>query len=82
MQGSWFRSDTKVYEPQIRALLVPALQSTEEFVNRELNRTVQLSVPPEVTLLRVQVEEGRYNATWKKEFKLPWRKAGPLKSSR
>ena len=27
-------------------------------------------------------EEGRYKATWKREFKLPWRKAGPLKSSR
>ena len=28
------------------------------------------------------VEEGRYQATWKREFILPWRKAGPLKSSR
>ena len=27
-------------------------------------------------------EEGRYKAAWKTEFKLPWRKAGPLKSSR
>ena len=26
------------------------------------------------------LEEGRYKATWKKEFKLPWRKAGPLKT--
>ena len=26
--------------------------------------------------------EGRYKATWKGEFKLPWRKAGLLKSSR
>jgi hypothetical protein len=25
------------------------------------------------------VEEGRYKATWKREFTLPWRKAGPLK---
>jgi hypothetical protein len=23
--------------------------------------------------------EGRYKATWKREFKLPWRKAGLLK---
>jgi len=22
--------------------------------------------------------EGRYKATWKREFKLPWREAGPL----
>ena len=27
-------------------------------------------------------EEGRYTASMKREFKLPWRKAGPLKSSR
>ena len=27
-------------------------------------------------------EEGRCKATCEKEFKLPWRKAGPLKSSR
>ena len=27
-------------------------------------------------------EEGTYKATWKREFKLPWRHAGPLKSSR
>jgi hypothetical protein len=26
--------------------------------------------------------EGRYKATWDGEFKLPWRKAGPLKSYR
>ena len=26
-------------------------------------------------------EEGRYETTWKGEFKLLWRKAGPLKSS-
>ena len=25
--------------------------------------------------------EGRYKATWKREFKLPWSKAGLLKSS-
>ena len=25
---------------------------------------------------------GRYQATWKREFKLPWRKAGPVKPSR
>ena len=25
--------------------------------------------------------EGRYKATWKREFKLPWRKAGLLKST-
>ena len=25
---------------------------------------------------------GRYKATWKREFKLPWRKAGPPKSCR
>ena len=24
----------------------------------------------------------RYTAAWKEEFKLPWRKAGPLESSR
>ena len=29
-----------------------------------------------------EAEEGRYKPTWKMEFKLPWRKAGPLKSSR
>ena len=23
-------------------------------------------------------QEGKHKATWKKEFKLPWRKAGPL----
>ena len=28
------------------------------------------------------VEEGRCKATWKSEFKLPWRKAGPLKTFR
>ena len=27
-------------------------------------------------------EEGRYQATWERMFKLPWRKTGPLKSSR
>ena len=27
-------------------------------------------------------KEGRYKATWKREFTLPWRKAGLLKSSR
>ena len=28
------------------------------------------------------VLEGRYKAIWKREFKLPWRRAGLLKSSR
>ena len=28
------------------------------------------------------VKEGKYWATWKREFKIPWRKAGLLKSSR
>ena len=27
-------------------------------------------------------EEGRYEATWEREFKLPWREAGPPKTSR
>ena len=26
-------------------------------------------------------QEGRYKAIWKREFKLPWRRAGLLKSS-
>ena len=26
--------------------------------------------------------EGRHKATWKRKFKLPWRRAGQLKSSR
>jgi len=30
----------------------------------------------------ITAEEGRYIATWKREFKLPWRKAGLLKLSR
>ena len=30
----------------------------------------------------LEAEEGRYKATGKREFKLLWRKAGPLKSSR
>ena len=30
----------------------------------------------------VHLKEGRCKATWKMEFKLPWREAGPLKSSR
>ena len=35
------------------------------------------------TLCPEQVnEEYRYKATWQREFKLPWRKAGQLKSSR
>jgi hypothetical protein len=29
-----------------------------------------------------KVQRKRYKATWKKEFKLPWRKASLLKSSR
>ena len=33
-------------------------------------------------MFRGGVEEGRYKATWNREFKLPWRKAGPLRSSR
>jgi hypothetical protein len=27
-------------------------------------------------------EEGRYKASWKNELEIPWRKAGPPKSSR
>ena len=30
----------------------------------------------------VPVNEGRYKATWKREVKIPWRKAGLLKLSR
>ena len=27
--------------------------------------------------LCLEPQEGRYKATWEREFKLPWRKAGP-----
>ena len=37
------------------------------------------AVAPDAKGFRVQ--GGRYKATWKREFKLPWRKAGLLKSS-
>ena len=27
--------------------------------------------------VKVDIQEGRCKATWKREFKLPWREAGP-----
>ena len=38
--------------------------------------------PVRVRTASSSVEEGRCQATWKREFKLQWRKAGPLKSYR
>ena len=32
--------------------------------------------------IRLPGKGNRYKATWKRDFKLPWRKAGLLKSSR
>ena len=40
---------------------------------------LSLSLFPGVCL---PLEEGRYKAIWKREFKLPWRRASLLKSSR
>ena len=36
-----------------------------------------LHVRPLLAVHRGLVQEGRYQATWKREFKLPWREAGP-----
>ena len=43
----------------------------ERVTNRSTNLTIQHSK-------YVHFWEGRYEATWKREFKLPWRKTGPL----
>ena len=42
-------------------------------------RVVQLLSESHRPALRLGVQEGGYEATWKREFKLPWRKAGVLK---
>ena len=57
-------------------------------VTQTLNPEPQPYEPEANTLILHRVSgtrdglEGRCKATWKREFKLPWRKAGPLKSSR
>ena len=35
-----------------------------------------LGAPP-LQNVRSPVKEGKYKATWKREFKVPWREAGP-----
>jgi len=41
----------------------------------------KVQVPVERVVLHL-CSDGRYKATWKRGFKIPWRKAGPLKLSR
>jgi len=44
-----------------------------------LQNRLQVTSPSEQV---TSPSEGRCKATWKREFKLPWRKAGLIKSSR
>ena len=68
-------SDTRVYEPQIRARLGTTAHCWTLNPQPGASRTVltrSASVPP-----LPLTQEGRCKATWKREFKLPWREAGP-----
>jgi len=46
-----------------------------EFLDKSVHVRLDFRVP------RKNVEEGRYKATWKRGFKLPWREAGTPKTS-
>ena len=59
---------------------VECLASGVDFYNRwAWDVSVRGFRAPNVEEFRVG---GRYKATWKSKFRLPWRKAGPLKSAR
>ena len=69
-----FKADRLLYHSTIGLRVIKKKRSTGGGA-RELFVLVRIepSAVHEVHL----IEEGRYKATWKREFKLPWHEAGP-----
>ena len=84
--GNWY-SDCGIVFPRIGSRNV---QTDQNLHQNRLNGPVPCHVlaktssedAPSGDLIFAPCEEGRYEATWKRGFKLPRHKTGPLKSSR
>ena len=64
----------KTFQAENRDLKGPEIKSITGRDEVPFTSKVDGSVPE-------MLEEGRCKATWKREFKLPWREAGPPKTS-